>query len=79
MSVRRPMPLRVDPDSVHVEGVSNLDTKIKLVKLVEISPDREATFSPADEALTLCQISREEWTELNAVSLDFYFYYFAQF
>ena len=70
---RRSMPLHVDPDSVQVKGVSNLGAqKIKLVKLVALSPDQQATFSPTDEDLNSCQISREEWTELNTVSINLY-------
>ena len=59
-------------DPLHVEGAPNSPTKkIKLMKLVDLSPDQE--FYAPDEDLISCQISREKWTELNTVCLDFLF------
>ena len=43
-------------------------TKIRMTKLVDLSPDKEVNFySPTDEDLASCQVSREKWVEMNEV------------
>ncbi|SRR6266540_6947472 len=49
--------------------VTNLETKIKMTKLVGLSLDEELNYSPMDEDLASCQVSREKWVEMNEVSL----------
>jgi len=57
--------------SVHAARVSNPRAKkIRLVKLVDLSLDQEADFSPSDKDLTSCHISREQWTDLKSDILE---------
>jgi hypothetical protein len=73
VGVKRSMPRHVDRDSVQAEGVSSPSArKVKMVKLVDLSVDQGTNFSPVYEELASCQISMDEVTELNAVSLNSY-------
>jgi len=56
------------------KGVTNLEeTKIRMTKLVCLSLDKEGNYSPTDEDLASCHVSKEKWAEMNEASLHFFF------
>ena len=59
------------------EGVANLEEMdIRMTKLVNLLPDKEGNYSPTDEDLASCQVSREKWSEMNEASSHSFFFLF---